>query len=67
VDPHQAAPYFNRASSYWELGRADEAMKDLERFLELSDNAEWRKSAEDLLKNWQAALEREAAEAEKDS
>lgn len=67
VDPHQAAPYFNRASTYWELGRAEAAMQDLERFLELSGNAQWNQAAEDLLENWQAALAREAAAAGTDS
>lgn len=52
LDPHTAAPYFNRASTYDALGQHDAAIKDLERFLELVDNAEWRKVAEDLLKQW---------------
>lgn len=56
VDPHTPAPYFNRASTYWELSRPDDAISDLERFLELSDNPEWRKAAGDLKQNWQAAL-----------
>lgn len=67
VDPHAAAPYFNRASTYWELGRSDEALADLERFLELADNAEWKKAAEDLLQNWKTALAKEAPEAKTDS
>ena len=56
VDPHAPAPYFNRASTYWELGRGDEALADLERFLELADNVEWKRTAEDLLKSWRTAL-----------
>ena len=56
ADPHAPAPYFNRASTYWELGRGDEAVADLERFLELAENAEWKQTAEDLLKNWRTAL-----------
>lgn len=67
VSPHQPAPYFNRASTYWELGRSDAALADLERFLELADNAEWRKAAEDLLQNWKTALANEAAAAKTDS
>ena len=64
VDPHSPAPYFNRASTYWELGRSEEAVADLQRFLDLADNAEWKKAAEDLMQNWKTALSREA-EAEK--
>jgi tetratricopeptide (TPR) repeat protein len=67
IDPHAPAPYFNRGSTYWELSRSYEAMADMTRFLELSDNAEWKKAAEDLMKNWQTALEKEAAEAKGDS
>ncbi len=62
IDPHAPAPYFNRGSTYWELSRPEEAMADVQHFLELSDNAEWRKAAEDLLINWKAALQREAVE-----
>jgi hypothetical protein len=39
----------------------------MNRFLELSDNEEWKKAADDLLKNWKAALEREAAAPRGDS
>jgi tetratricopeptide (TPR) repeat protein len=56
VDPHAPAPYFNRASTYWQLGRGEEAMHDLERFLELVDNAEWKRAAEDLMTSWETAL-----------
>ena len=67
VDPHAAAPYFNRASTYWELGRSDEALADLDRFLELADDPEWKKAAEDLLQNWKTALAKEAPAAKTDS
>lgn len=55
LDPHTPAPYFNRASTYAALGQREEAIKDLERFIELVDKEEWRKVAEDLLKQWQRA------------
>lgn len=61
VDPEAPAPYFNRASTYWELGQSDEALSDLERFLELTDNPEWKKAAEDLRRSWMTIL---AAKAE---
>ena len=67
VDPHAPAPYFNRASTYWELGRSEAAMDDLKRFIELADNAQWKKTAQDLMDNWQTALAKEAAEEKKDS
>ena len=61
VAPHAPAPHFNRASIYWELGRSDEALADLERFLQLTDNPEWKKSAEALLENWNTVLAAQAA------
>lgn len=67
VDPHAPAPYFNRASTYWELGRGDEAVKDLERFAEIVDNAEWKRTAEELLLNWRAALAKPVAAAKTES
>ena len=67
VDPHAPAPYFNRASTYWELGRSDEALADLQRFVDLADDAEWKKAAEDLMQNWKTALSREAGAAKTDS
>ena len=67
IDPHAPASYFNRGSTYWELSRPDEAMADMQRFIELSDNEEWKKAAEALLKNWKSALEKEAIAAKGDS
>jgi tetratricopeptide (TPR) repeat protein len=67
IDPHAPAPYFNRGSTYWELARSEDAMADMTRFLELSDNEEWKKAAEELIKNWNAALEKEAAAPKSDS
>jgi hypothetical protein len=42
-------------------------MADMQRFIELSDNEEWKKAAEDLLQNWKSALEKEAVAAKGDS
>ena len=67
VDPHAPAPYFNRASTYWELGRGDEAVKDLERFAEIVDNAEWKRTAEELSLNWREALAKPVAAAKTES
>lgn len=64
IDPHLPGPYFNRASTYYSLGRKPDAVADLEHFLKLSDNAEWKKSAEALLKSWQS---KSPEEAEKDT
>ncbi|MGB5450884.1 MAG: tetratricopeptide repeat protein [Sedimenticolaceae bacterium] len=67
IDPHASAPYFNRGSTYWELSRSDEAMADMERFIELADSDEWKQVAGDLLKNWKIALEAEAKAAKSGS
>ena len=52
LDPHAPAPYFNRGSTYDALGQRDAAVKDIERFLELIDNEQWRKVAQELLEKW---------------
>jgi len=49
VDPHLAAPYFNRASTYEALGQNKNAIADFKRFIELSDNKEWKKTAQELV------------------
>lgn len=67
IDPHIAGPYFNRASTYYSLGRKPDAVADLEHFLKLSDNAEWKKSAEELLKSWQSASPEQVEENTKKS
>ena len=60
IDPHSPAAYFNRGSTYWQLGKADEAIADIKHFIELEKNPDWKKSAEDLLKKWDAALTKAA-------
>lgn len=52
VDPHAPGPYFNRAAVYDAMGKRLEAVADLERFMELTDNENWKKSAQDILKAW---------------
>ena len=49
LEPHLAAPYFNRASTYEAMGQKDNAIADFKRFIELSDNKEWKKTAQQLL------------------
>ena len=55
IDPHLAAPYFNRASTYEALGKNDNAIADFKRFIELSDNKEWKKTAQQLLDKLEAS------------
>lgn len=52
VDPHAPAAYFNRASTYEALGQRQEAVADIERFKELTDNPAWDRAADELLKAW---------------
>lgn len=59
VEPHLAAPYFNRASTYEALGQNDKAMADFRRFIELSDNKEWKKTAQQLLDKLEASHRKE--------
>jgi tetratricopeptide (TPR) repeat protein len=54
VDPHLAAPYFNRASTYEALGQNENAIADFKRFIELSDNKDWKKTAQELLDKLEA-------------
>ena len=46
------APYFNRASTWEALGKRDEAISDLERFLSLKPEESWAQVARDLLTQW---------------
>ena len=55
LDPHLAAPYFNRASTYEALGQNDNAIADFRRFIELSDNTEWNKTAQQLVDKLEAS------------
>lgn len=52
VAPHLPAAYFNRASIYDALGRREEAIADVLRFRESTDNLGWIKTADELLKAW---------------
>ena len=53
VNPHTDALYFNRASVYDALGQRDNAIADIKRFMELSKNDKWKKTAKELLDKWQ--------------
>jgi tetratricopeptide (TPR) repeat protein len=55
VDPHLAAPYFNRASTYEALGQNENAIADFKRFIELNDNKEWEKTAQELVDKLEAS------------
>ena len=52
VDPHAPGPYYNRAAVNDALGRRDLAIADMERFIEISDNPQWREQAGKLLAIW---------------
>jgi tetratricopeptide (TPR) repeat protein len=60
LDPHDAAPYFNRAAARDAMGDRAGAVSDLERFLQLTENPQWRDIASDLLARWQETGEPEA-------
>lgn len=61
IDPHAAAPYFNRAAVYQAMGRHEPAIADLRRFLEIAPSEEWKTTAEELLQQWEAAVEADAS------
>lgn len=50
LDPHLPGPYFNRAAVRDALGDQEAAIRDLERFLQISDNADWNRQAEELMR-----------------
>ena len=52
TDPHTPAPYFNRAAVHDALDNRAEAVADIERFLQLSDNQQWNAKAQELLALW---------------
>ncbi len=54
INPHSEAPYFNRASTKYALNDIAGAREDLERFIQLSQNEEWRSTARELLERWNA-------------
>ena len=51
--PETAGPYFNRAVTHDALGDQAEAVSDMNKFLELSDNPEWNKVAQDTIATWE--------------
>lgn len=53
VNPHAAAPWFNLAIAKQSLGNQPGAEADMKRFLELTDNEQWRKTAKETLDAWQ--------------
>lgn len=53
VAPGTAGPYFNRAVTRNALGDQAEAVSDMNKFIELSDNPEWKKVAQDTLAAWE--------------
>ncbi len=57
IDPHNAAPYFNRASAQEAMGNYSKAIADMQRFIELTDDEEWKQSAQELLESWQGKLD----------
>ena len=53
MDPHAPSPYFNRAAVYDAMNKRKEAVADINRFMELTDNENWKQSAQDILKAWE--------------
>ena len=53
TDPQTAGPYFNRAVTRDALGDHAGAVSDMKRFIELADNPEWKKVAQDTLAAWE--------------
>lgn len=53
VAPETAGPYFNRAVTRDALGDQAGAVSDMNKFLELSDNPEWNKIADDTMAGWE--------------
>ncbi len=50
--PEVAPPYFNRAFTYEQLHDIKSATADLEKFKEISTNAEWKKIAQGKIDEW---------------
>ena len=63
IDPHDPAPYFNRASTHYVLGDRTDAIKDMQHFLELTDQSEWKKTAEELIEQWLTEVSRPRSQA----
>ncbi|MCG6863103.1 MAG: tetratricopeptide repeat protein [Chromatiaceae bacterium] len=60
LNPRLADPYFNRALVRDARGDRDLAVNDLERFLQIEENANFRKQAQEILDHWQKSGEDEA-------
>lgn len=52
VDPHLPGPYFNRAVVHDALGERGAAIADLERFIQIEQNEDFRKQAQEVLDLW---------------
>ncbi|MEN8374063.1 MAG: tetratricopeptide repeat protein [Gemmatimonadota bacterium] len=52
ADPTSAPPYFNRAVTQEALGRLEEAKRDLEAFLQRTDQEQGAEMARQLLRRW---------------
>lgn len=61
VEPHLPAPWFNRGSMYWALGEKEKARADIRRFIQLAREPAWKKAGEDLLRVWDEADGKQAA------
>ena len=57
ADPQSAAPYFNRASVHEALGNRDLAIVDMKHFMGIAPTEEWKRTAEELLQQWETANE----------
>jgi tetratricopeptide (TPR) repeat protein len=64
--PHNAGTYFNRAATHDAMGKRDMAIADMQRFLELTENADWKKAAEDILKRWNEEKKEQATGKQKE-
>ena len=58
VDPHNPGAYFNRAVVYQSMGKKANALSDMQRFIQLAKDEGWKKSANDIIKQWQAEKDR---------
>lgn len=63
IDPHAAGPYFNRASTKHALGDVAGAREDLNRFIQMSNNEQWKTTARELLQRWDNDANSQNAEA----
>lgn len=59
--PETAGPYFNRAITREAKGDQTGAVSDMNKFIQLSDNAEWNKVARDTMDEWTKRAQSENA------